>query len=106
MAHDRTAVRAGAGGLALVGLSAVPWGRVTALLTGGASNPSWGWSLFRLMSVVGFCFAVFAIWSAVKSWLSEDVLSGAAKLGIALGAVTILVVVSLGPCGPATCSVD
>jgi hypothetical protein len=106
VAYDRTAVNAGAGGLVLVSLSAVPWGRVAAGLTGGPSNPSWGWSLFRLVSVVGFCFGLFAIWSAIKSWLSEDALSGTAKLGIALGAVTILFVVSLGPCGPATCSTD
>jgi hypothetical protein len=106
VAPDRTAVRAGAGGLALAGLSAVPWGRLAAGLTGGPANPSWGWSLFRLVSVAGFCFGVFAIWSAIKAWLSDDVLSGAAKLGIALGAVTILLVVSLGPCGPATCSTD
>jgi hypothetical protein len=103
VAPDRTAVSAGAGGLALAGLSAVPWGRVTAGLTGGPPDPSWGWSLFALVSVAGFCFGVFAIWSGFKAWLSDDVMSAAAKLGVALGAVTILFVVALGPCGPAAC---
>jgi hypothetical protein len=103
VAPDRAAVSAGAGGLALAGLSAVPWGRVTAGLTGGPPDPSWGWSVFALVSVVGFCFGVFAIWSGFKAWLRDDVMSAEAKWGITLGAVTILFVVSLGPCGPATC---
>jgi hypothetical protein len=102
VAPDRTAVSAGVGGLALVGLSAVPWGRVT----GGPPDPAWGWSLFALVSVVGFCFGVFAIWSGFKAWLRDDVMSAEAKVGITLGFVTILFVVALGPCGPAACPSD
>jgi drug/metabolite transporter (DMT)-like permease len=106
MAPDRTAVRAGVGGLALAGLAAVPWGRVTAGVTGGRPDPSWSWPLFALASVVGFCFGVFAIWSAIKAWLRDDVMSTEAKVGVFLGFVTILFVVALGPCGPTACPPD
>ena len=106
MAPDRTAVRAGVGGLALAGLAAVPWGRVTAGVTGGRPDPSWSWPLFALASVAGFCFGVFAIWSAIKAWLRDDVMSTEAKVGVFLGFVTILFVVALGPCGPTACPPD
>ena len=103
MAPERASLSAGAGGLALVGLSAVPWGRVAARLFGGPADPSWGWALFAVVSVAGFCFGVFAIWSALKAWLRHDVMSAQAKGGITLGFVTILFVVALGPCGPTGC---
>jgi hypothetical protein len=106
VAPDRTAVSAGAGGLAMVGLAAVPWGRVTAGLTGGPPDPSWSWPLFALVSLTGLCFGVFAMWSGLKAWLRDDVLSAKAKVGIALGFVTILFVIALGPCGPAACPSD
>lgn len=103
MAPERASLSAGAGGLALAGLSAVPWGRVAAGLFGGPADPSWDWALFAVVSVAGFCFGVFAIWSAFKAWLHHDVMSAQAKWGITLGFVTILFVVALGPCGPAGC---
>jgi hypothetical protein len=103
MAPDRAAVSAGAGGLALAGVSAVPWGRVASGMTGGSPEPSWAWTVFALISVVGFCFGVFAIWSGFKAWLRDDVMSAEAKAGITLGFVTILFVVALGPCGPTRC---
>ncbi len=103
MAPERASLSAGAGGLALAALSAVPWGRVAAGLFGGPADPSWDWALFAVVSFAGFCFGVFAIWSAVKAWLRNDVMSAQAKGGITLGFVTILFVVALGPCGPAGC---
>jgi hypothetical protein len=103
VAPDRAALTSGAGGLALAGLSAVPWGRVNAGLFGGPAEPTWGWSLFALVSVVGFCFGVFAVWSAFKSWLRHDVMSAEARWGVTLGMATILFVVALGPCGPSRC---
>jgi hypothetical protein len=104
MAPDRAALRSGAGSLALVGLSAVPWGRLAGRLFDGPADPSWGWSLFALISVTGFFFGVFAIWSAIKAWLRYDVMSTEARWGITLGAAAILLVVALGPCGPVNCS--
>lgn len=103
MAPDRASLRSGAGGLALVGLSAVPWGRVAAGLLGGPAEPSWGRPLFVVVSVAGFCLGVFAVWSAIKAWLREDVMSTTAKWGMTLGLVTMLSVVALGPCGPTSC---
>jgi hypothetical protein len=72
-------------------------------VTGGRPDPSWGWALFALVSVAGLCFGVFAIWSGLKAWLRDDVMSAEAKVGVFLGFVTILFVVALGPCGPTAC---
>ena len=90
-------------GLALVGIAAVPWARLTRWLVGGPAHPAWAWPLFSAVRVAGLCLAVFAIWSAVKSWLREDILSGHAKLGAAFGLAAMLFVTLLGPCGPGTC---
>jgi hypothetical protein len=103
MAPDRTSLRSGAGGLALAGLSAVPWGRVTAPLYHGPAHPAWDWTVFAAISVAGFCLGVFAIWSAIKAWLRHDFMTPEARWGITLGAAACLAVVAIGPCGPASC---
>jgi hypothetical protein len=99
VAPDRAALRSGAGGLALVGLSVVPWGRLAGRLLPGPAEPWWGWPLFVAISVTGFCFAVFAVWSAIKAWLRFDVMSTEARWGLTLGAAAIVLVVAIGPCG-------
>jgi hypothetical protein len=103
VAPDRSAVRSGLVGLALVGAAAVPWARLTGWLVGGPAHPAWAWPLFSVVRVAGLCLGVFAIWSAVKSWLREGTLSDYAKLGAAFGLAVMVVVTLLGPCGPGTC---
>jgi hypothetical protein len=55
------------------------------------------------VGMVGFFLGVLAIWSAIKSWLREDLLSLRARWGAALGAAAMLLVVAVGPCGPPGC---
>ena len=104
MAPDRASLASGATGLALVGASAVPWPRLAASLFGGPADRAWGWSVFALVSVAGFCLAILALWSAVKHWLREDTLSARAKWGVTLGLAALLFVAALGPCGPGGCA--
>lgn len=59
--------------------------------------------VFAGVSMVGFFLGVLAIWSAVKAWLRDDILSSQARLGVALGAGAILLVVVVGPCGAQGC---
>jgi hypothetical protein len=58
---------------------------------------------FAAVSMVGFFLGVLAIWSAIKSWLRDDLLSLRARWGAALGAAAMLLVVAVGPCGPPGC---
>jgi hypothetical protein len=59
---------------------------------------------FAVGSMVGFFLGVLAIWSAIKSWLRDDLLSLRARWGASLGAAAMLLVVAVGPCGPPGCS--
>ena len=53
--------------------------------------------------MVGFFLGVLAFWSAVKSWLRDDLLSLRARWGAALGMAAMFLVVAVGPCGPHGC---
>jgi uncharacterized membrane protein len=46
---------------------------------------------------------VLAIWSAIKAWLRQDVLTVPARWGAALGLAAMLFVAATGPCGPQSC---
>jgi hypothetical protein len=52
---------------------------------------------FAAVSMVGFFLGVLAIWSAIKSWLREDLLSLRARWGATLGAAAMVLVVAVGP---------
>ena len=108
MAPDRTAFAAGVTGLALAASAAV----VRPLVTGplpedAARNAQVPFTLDRValaaVSLVGFFLGVLAIWSAVKAWLREDLLSPPARWGAGLGVAGMLLVVAIGPCGPQGC---
>jgi hypothetical protein len=108
VAPDRTAFAAGVTGLVLAGSAALTRVLVPSPapedVTGGAPVP---FTLDRLVlaavSLVGFFLGVLAIWSAVKAWLRDDLLSPPARWGAALGVAGMLLVVALGPCGPQGC---
>ena len=59
--------------------------------------------VFAAVSMVGFYLGVLAIWSAVKAWLRDDLLSPPARWGAGLGMAGMLLVVAVGPCGPQGC---
>ena len=107
MAPDRTALVAGASGLAAAASAAATRALVVQRVPGAAVDAPAPLTLptlvFAGVSMVGFFLGVLAIWSAVKAWLREDVLSSRARLGIALGAGAMLIVVVVGPCGPQGC---
>ena len=90
MAPDRTAFAAGVTGLALTASAAlVPFTLDRVALAA--------------VSLVGFFLGVLAIWSAVKAWLRDDLLSPPARWGAGLGVAGMLLVVAVGPCGPQGC---
>src|SRR5262245_45728459 len=99
---DRTALASGLIGLALTTSSALVRALVTGNLPGGAA-PTWAVAVFALVSLAGFGSGVLAIWSAVKAWLRNDVLSVPARWGAALGLAAMLFVVATGPCGSRSC---
>jgi hypothetical protein len=103
---DQAALTWGACRLFLAAVSAVPWGRVVASVSGGPAAPTWYRVFFLVVSLLGFLLGTFALWSAVKAWLRDDSMSTAARLGVALGFAAIILVVALGPCGPQACSPD
>ena len=105
MAPDRTALVSGLSGLALAAIAAVRWAAVDSVAVedsvGGAAT--WASWVFALASVAGLCLSALAIWSAVKAWLRDDHLSPPARWGVALGLLTMLLVIVLGPCGSQSC---
>ena len=103
MTPDRTALSAGTAGLALAASSAVTRAVVTDHVPGTPVPFTLATLGFAAVSMVGFFLGVLAIWSAIKSWLREDLLSLRARWGAALGAAAMLVVVAVGPCGPPGC---
>jgi hypothetical protein len=107
VAPDRTALVAGASGLVSTALAAVTRALVVHRVPGtpaDAPAPFTPATLgFAAVSISGFFLGVLAIWSAVKAWLRDDFLNPRARLGIALGAGAMLIVVATGPCGPQGC---
>ena len=107
MAPDRTALVAGASGLVSTALAAVIRALVVHRVPGtpaDAPAPLTPATLvFAAVSLGGFFLGVLAIWSAVKAWLRDDFLNPRARLGAALGAGAMLIVVATGPCGPQGC---
>ena len=107
MAPDRTAFAAGVSGLALAASAALTRalaaGPVPEDVTGGPVPVTLGRLVLAAVSLAGFFLGVLAIWSAVKAWLRDDLLSPAARWGAALGVAGMLLVVALGPCGPQGC---
>ncbi|HEV2918756.1 MAG TPA: hypothetical protein VG673_05885 [Actinomycetota bacterium] len=107
MAPDRTAFAAGVTGLALAASAALVRPLVTGPVPEDAAGTPVPFTLDRValaaVSMVGFFLGVLAIWSAIKSWLRDDLLSLRARWGAALGAAAMLVVVAVGPCGPPGC---
>jgi hypothetical protein len=107
VAPDRTALVAGATGLASVASAAATRALVVQAVPGAPLDAPVPVTLptlvFAGVSMVGFFLGVLAIWSAVKAWLRDDVLSPQARLGAALGAGAMLIVVVVGPCGPQGC---
>jgi hypothetical protein len=91
------------GGLALAASSAVTRAVVTDHVPGAPVPFTLATLGFAAVSMVGFFLGVLAIWSAIKSWLRDDLLSLRARWGAALGAAAMLVVVAVGPCGPPGC---
>jgi hypothetical protein len=100
---DRTALSAGTAGLALAASSAVTRAVVTDHVPGTPVPFTLATLGFAAVSMVGFFLGVLAIWSAIKSWLRDDLLSLRARWGAALGAAAMVVVVAVGPCGPPGC---
>jgi hypothetical protein len=101
-APDRTALTSGLSGLALAAISALVR-TLVAGVTGGAVRPTWAVAGFATVSLVGFGLGVLAIWSAIKAWLRQDVLTVPARWGAALGLAAMLFVAITGPCGPQSC---
>jgi hypothetical protein len=104
VAPDRTALAAGGSGLALVASSAVTRAVVVTDPAPGAPIPvTLPTLVFAAVSMAGFLLGVLAVWSAVKAWLGDDLLSTRARWGGALGMAAMLLVVAVGPCGPQGC---
>ena len=107
MAPDRTALVAGAGGLASAASAAATRALVVQRVPGALADAPVPFTLptlvFAGVSMVGFFLGVLAIWSAVKAWLRDDILSFQGRLGVALGAGAMLIVVVVGPCGAQGC---
>ena len=103
MAPDRTALASGLSGLALAAFSALVRALVAGSQAGGAARPAWLTLMLLLINLTGFGLGVFGIWSAIKAWLRQDVLSVPARWGAALGLATMLLVVATGPCGAQSC---
>jgi hypothetical protein len=104
---DRTALVAGASGLASAASAAATRALIVQRVPGVPLDAPVPFTLptlvFAGISMAGFFLGVLAIWSAIKAWLRDDVLSSQARLGLALGAVAMLIVVVVGPCGPQGC---
>ena len=107
MAPDRTALVAGASGLASAASAAATRALVVQRVPGALADAPVPFTLptlvFAGVSMVGFFLGVLAIWSAVKAWLRDDILSFQGRLGVALGAGAMLIVVVVGPCGAQGC---
>ena len=104
MAPDRTALAAGGGGLAAAASSAVTRALVVADPAPGTPVPvTLATLVFAAVTMAGFLLGVLAVWSAVKAWLRDDLLSLRARWGGALGMAAMLLVVAVGPCGPRGC---
>jgi hypothetical protein len=107
VAPDRTALVAGASGLASAVSAAATRALVVQRVPGALADAPVPVTLptlvFAGVSMVGFFLGVLAIWSAVKAWLRDDILSFQARLGVALGAGAMLIVVVVGPCGAQGC---
>ena len=107
MAPDRTAFAAGVTGLALAASAALVRPLVTGPIPEDAADATVPFTLDRValaaVSLVGFFLGVLAIWSAVKAWLRDDLLSPPARWGAGLGVAGMLLVVAVGPCGPQGC---
>jgi hypothetical protein len=100
---DRTALSAGTAGLALAASSAVTRAVVTDHVPGTPVPFTLATLGLAAVSMVGFFLGVLAIWSAIKSWLRDDLLSLRARWGAALGAAAMVLVVAVGPCGSSGC---
>jgi len=103
VAPDRTALAAGLGGLTAAASSAVTRALVTDQVAGAPVRATLPTLVFAAVSMVGFLLGVLAVWSAVKAWLRDDLLSPRARWGGALGMAAMLLVVAVGPCGPQGC---
>ena len=107
MAPDRTAFAAGVTALALTASAALVRPLVTGPVPEDAAGTQVPFTLDRValaaVSMVGFFLGVLAIWSAVKAWLRDDLLSRPARWGAGLGMAGMLLVVAVGPCGPQGC---
>ena len=107
MAPDRTAFAAGVSGLALAASAALVRPLVTHPIPENVGGTTVPFTLDRValaaVSLVGFFLGVLAIWSAVKAWLRDDLLSPPARWGAGLGVAGMLLVVAVGPCGPQGC---
>ena len=104
MAPDRTALAAGGGGLAAAATSAVTRAVVvTDPAPGTPVSVTLATLVFATISMAGFFLGVLAVWSAVKAWLRDDLLSPRARWGAGLGMAAMAVVVAVGPCGPRGC---
>jgi hypothetical protein len=104
---DRTAFAAGVSGLALAASAALTRPLVTDPIPEDAAGTTIPFTLdrvaFAAVSMAGFLLGVLAVWSAVKAWLRDDLLSTRARWGGALGMAAMLLVVAVGPCGPQGC---
>jgi len=101
---DRTALAAGASGLASAAASAATRAVVVTDPAPGVPVPVTRATLvFAAISMVGFFLGVLAVWSAVKAWLRDDQLSLRARWGAGLGMAAMVLVVAVGPCGPRGC---
>ena len=107
MAPDRTAFAAGVSGLVLAASATLVRPLVTHPIPENAAGTPVPFTLDRValaaVSMVGFFLGVLAIWSAVKAWLRDDLLSRPARWGAGLGMAGMLLVVAVGPCGPQGC---
>jgi hypothetical protein len=101
---DRTALAAGASGLALAAASAATRAVVVTDPAAGEPVPVTRPTLvLAAVSMAGFFLGVLAVWSAVKAWLRDDHLSLRTRWGAGLGMAAMVVVVAVGPCGPRGC---